>query len=53
MDTKILHENGTKQLEEITGGCDISPEDVSLYLIDMEMEGLIESKPGGRYCVKE
>ena len=49
----FLHENGTKQLEEITDGCDISPEDVSLYLIDMEMEGLIESKPGGRYCVKE
>ena len=49
----FLHEGGTKQIEEITADCDISPEDVSLYLIDMEIEGLIASKPGGRYSIKE
>lgn len=49
----FLLENGEKQLEEITDGCDISPEDISLYLIDMEMERLIESKPGSRYCIKK
>ena len=49
----FLLEKGERQLEEITDGCDISPEDISLYLIDMEMEGLIESKPGSRYCIKK
>lgn len=49
----FLYENGIRQLEEITDGCGISPEDVSLYLIDMEIEGLIVSKPGGHYCIKE
>lgn len=49
----FLHENGTRQLEEITDGCGISPEDVSLFLIDMEIDGLIASEPGGRYFIKE
>lgn len=49
----FLSENGIRQLEEITDGCGISPNDISLYLIDMEMEGLIESKPGSHYCIKE
>jgi len=50
---EFLLENGERQLEEITDGCNISPEDISLYLIDMEIEGLIESKPGSRYRIKK
>ena len=48
-----LLENGTQQLEEITDQCGISPEDISLYLIDMEIEGLIEAKAGNNYCIKK
>lgn len=48
-----LLENGTQPIEAITEQCGVSPEDISLYLIDMEIEGLIEAKAGNNYCVKE
>ncbi|MCM1055860.1 MAG: DNA-protecting protein DprA [Bacteroides sp.] len=47
-----LCENGEQRLEDITEQCGISPEDISLYLIDMELEGLIEAKAGSNYCIK-
>lgn len=46
-----LCENGTTQLETLTDKCNIPPEDISLYLIDMEMEGLIEANAGNNYSI--
>lgn len=46
-----LRENGTAQLETITDECNIPPEDISLYLIDMEIEGLIEASAGNNYSI--
>lgn len=46
-----LCENGTAQLEILTDQCNIPPEDISLYLVDMEMEGLIEASAGNNYSV--
>lgn len=48
----FLLQNGTRQLEEITDGCDIAPDDIAFYLIDMQMEGLIEMLAGNHYCIK-
>lgn len=47
-----LLENGERQLEDITDVCGISPDAISLYLVDMEIEGLVEAKAGNRYCIR-
>lgn len=47
----FLYENGTQQLEAITEECDIPPEDIPLYLVDMEIEGLIEASAGNNYSI--
>lgn len=49
----FLKENGTQSLESITSTCKISPDDIPMYLLDMEIDGIISSLPGARYCVKE
>lgn len=46
-----LYENGRRQLEEITADCGISPDDISLYLLELEIAGVIESLPGAYYEV--
>lgn len=50
---EFLRDNGKQQLENITGGCGISPDDVSLYLLELEMEGIVECCPGANYKIKE
>ncbi len=50
---QFLKEKGKQQLETITDSCGISPDDVSLYLLELEMEGIIESCPGANYKIKE
>lgn len=46
-----LKENGRRQLEEITSDCGVSPDDVSLYLLELEIAELIEGFPGAYYQV--
>lgn len=50
---EFLKENGTQPLESITSTCKISPDDIPMYLLDMEIDGIITSLPGARYCIKE
>lgn len=50
---EFLKENGTQPLESITSTCKISPDDIPMYLLDMEIDGIITSLPGTRYCIKE
>lgn len=50
---EFLSKNGKQQLENITTGCNISPDDVSLYLLELEMEGIVECCPGANYKIKE
>lgn len=49
----FLAENGRQQLESITDSCGISPDDISLYLLELEMAGIITSKPGANYEISE
>ena len=49
----FLMENGTNDLETITSKCNISPEDISLYLLELELAGIITALPGARYAIKE
>ena len=49
----FLTENGQQQLESITDSCGISPDDISLYLLELEMAGIITSKPGANYEISE
>lgn len=46
-----LKKNGKRQLEEITAECGISPDDISLYLLELEMAEVIEGFPGAYYEV--
>lgn len=50
---QFLSKNGKQQLENITDGCNISPDDISLYLLELEMEGIVECCPGANYKIKE
>ena len=50
---EFLKENGMQQLESITSKCKISPDDISLYLLELEMAGIISAHPGARYAIKE
>lgn len=45
----FISENGPQQLEVITDSCGISPDDISLYLLELEMAGIITSKAGANY----
>lgn len=38
-------------MEEITADCGISPDDISLYLLELEIAGVIEGLPGAYYEV--
>lgn len=49
----FLSENGQQQLETITNSCGISPDDISLYLLELEMAGIVTSKPGANYEISE
>ena len=49
----FLRENGVQTLEDITSKCNISPDDISLYLLELEMAGIIRAIPGARYAIKE
>ena len=49
----FLTEHGQQQLEVITDSCGISPDDVSLYLLELEMAGIITAKPGANYEISE
>lgn len=48
-----LAENGQKGIEAITNACGISPDDVSLYLLELEVAGIITAKPGASYEISE
>ncbi len=48
----FLKQNGKQQLEAITDSCNISPDDISLYLLELEMADVIESFPGAYYGLK-
>lgn len=50
---EFLKENGTQVLEHITTKCNITPDCIPMYLLDLEMEGIIESLPGTKYRIKE
>ena len=50
---EFLKENGTQALESITSKCHISPDDISLYLLELEIAGIINPLPGARYAIKE
>ncbi len=50
---EYLRDNGTQTIESITNDCGVSPDDVSLYLLDMEIAGILEARPGAKYAVKE
>lgn len=50
---EFLKENGTQGLEDITSKCNISPEDISLYLLELELEGIIKALPGARYSIRD
>ena len=50
---EFLKENGTQALETITSKCNISPNDISLYLLELEIAGIISALPGARYAIKE
>ena len=50
---EFLKENGTQALENITSKCNISPEEISLYLLELEISGIIRALPGARYAIKE
>lgn len=49
----FLKENGIQQLERITSKCNISPDDISLYLLELELAGIIKAHPGARYSIRE
>lgn len=49
----FLTESGQQQLESITDSCGISPDDISLYLLELEMAGIITAKPGANYEISE
>lgn len=44
---------GKQQLESITDSCGISPDDISLYLLELELAGIITAKPGANYEISE
>ena len=50
---EFLRDNGTQALEDITTKCNISPEDISMYLLELEIAGIICALPGARYAIKE
>lgn len=50
---EFLKENGTQVLEHITKKCNITPEEIPMYLLELEMAGIIESLPGTKYRIKE
>ena len=50
---EFLKENGTQPLENITSKCNIAPEEISLYLLELEISGIISALPGARYAIKE
>lgn len=50
---EFLKENGTQALESITTKCNIPPTDISLYLLELEIAGIISALPGARYAIKE
>lgn len=50
---EFLKENGTQVLESITSKCHISPEDIAMYLLDLEFAGIIVALPGTKYAIKE
>ena len=45
----IFLKGGRKNLEAITSGTGISPEDISEYLIDLELDGVVSASPGANY----
>ena len=49
----FLAENGQQGIEAITNACGISPDDVSLYLLELEVAGIITAKPGASYEISE
>ncbi|MDE7280619.1 MAG: hypothetical protein K2N36_02630, partial [Ruminiclostridium sp.] len=49
----FLAENGQQGIENITNACNISPDDVSLYLLELEVAGIITAKPGASYEIAE
>lgn len=48
-----LSQGGEKTLEEITEICKISSDDASLYILDLEIAGIIDKMPGSKYSLKE
>lgn len=48
-----LKKNGRRHIEEITAECGISPDDVSLYLLELEMAEVIRGLPGANYEVTD
>ena len=50
---EFLRDNGVQDLESITSKCKISPNDISLYLLELEISGIISALPGARYAIKE
>ena len=49
----FLAEKGQQGIEAITNACGISPDDVSMYLLELEMAGIITAKPGASYEIAE
>ncbi|MCH5268813.1 MAG: DNA-processing protein DprA [Lachnospiraceae bacterium] len=50
---EFLKENGMQPLERITSICKISPDDISMYLLELEMAGIITAHPGTKYAITE
>lgn len=48
-----LAKNGQQGIEAITNNCGISPDDISLYLLELEVAGIITAKPGASYEISE
>lgn len=49
----FLNEYGKQQIEVITDSCNISASDISEYLMDLEVEGIITSFAGDHYAISE
>lgn len=45
----LTEKGGTASLEAITTGCGISPADISEYLLDLELWGVVEDCVGAKY----
>lgn len=46
-----LKDKGQQTLDNIIASCEISSQEVSGYLLEMEFDGVVESKPGSCYAI--